>query len=85
MSLYYDAAQFLTGKDSAADGSLTSRIYGAKQLKSKPAQVYALVSQSKKWSSVLSGVIETAGILKLEKKVCGHAFDAMKICSNRVV
>lgn len=69
MSLYYEAVSFLTSAD-GADGSLTSRIYGTKTLKSKPAQVYALVSESKKWSSVLSGVIEAAGILKLERKVC---------------
>ena len=79
MSLYYEAAQFLTGNDSA-DGSLTSRIYGSKRLKSKPAQVYALVSESKKWSSVLSGVIETAGILKLEKKACTYGPRTFVLC-----
>jgi len=69
MSLYYEAATFLAAQ-LGTDASLTARIYGAKALKSKPAQVFALVSESTKWSSVLSGIIDTAGILRLERKVC---------------
>lgn len=68
MSLYYEAASILQNQDNVG-GSLTSRIYGKKGLKSKPTAIYALVSESTKWSAVLKDVVENSGILKLEKKV----------------
>ncbi|EKG12577.1 hypothetical protein MPH_10242 [Macrophomina phaseolina MS6] len=73
MSLYYEAAGILQNQDNAG-GSLTSRIYGKKGLKSKPAAIYALVTESTKWSAVLKDVVENSGILKLEKKVDALAF-----------
>lgn len=68
MSLYYEAASILQNQDNVG-GSLTSRIYGKKGLKSKPTAIYALVSESTKWSAVLKDVVENSGILKLEKKL----------------
>ena len=75
MSLYYEAEKFLAGtsggseKEGQAGGSLKARIFNAKNLKSTPSQVYALVTEASKWSSVLKEVIERAGILKFERKV----------------
>lgn len=68
MSLYYEAATILENADNVG-GSLTSRIYGKKGLKSKPTAIYALVTEATKWSAVLKDVVEKSGILKLEKKV----------------
>lgn len=70
MSLYYESAPFLH------QDSLKSRVFSA-QLKSKPKQVYALVSEASKWSSVLKEVVEKSQILTLERKVSvAHALIA---------
>jgi putative methyltransferase len=68
MSLYHEAAEFLTG-DSSQGGSLKSRVFKKKNLKSPPNQVYALVVETCKWSPVLKEVIEKAELLKHERKV----------------
>lgn len=68
MSLYYEAADVLTAPTNAG-GSLKSRIFGKKDLKSQPAQIYALVIETCKWSSVLKEIIENASLLALERKV----------------
>jgi putative methyltransferase len=68
MSLYFEAASAITNKEKVG-GSLKSRIYGNKTSKHPPAQVYALVSEATKWSSILTEVIEKSGLLKVEKKV----------------
>ena len=68
MSLYYEAADLLTAPTNAG-GSLKSRIFNKKDLKSQPAQVYALAIETCKWSSVLKEVVENAEILRLEHKV----------------
>ncbi|KAL5326890.1 hypothetical protein ACEPPN_004579 [Leptodophora sp. 'Broadleaf-Isolate-01'] len=68
MSLYYEAADFLTAPTNAG-GSLKSRIFSKKDLKSQPAQIYALAIQTCKWSSVLKEVVENAEILRLEHKL----------------
>lgn len=70
MSLYYEAAAILANPDNAG-GSVKSRIYGKKTLKSSPAHLYALISEATKWSVVLKEVVEKSGILKEEKKVDG--------------
>lgn len=67
MSLYYEAASVLAAERSTS--TLSVRIYNTKELKSKPAQLYALVSETVLWSSVLSDLVERTEILKLEKKV----------------
>lgn len=68
MSLYYEAADLLTAP-SKTGGSLKSRIFGKKELKSQPAQIYALAIETCKWSLVLKEVVENADILRLERKV----------------
>lgn len=68
MSLYYEAAEVLTVSNDAG-GSLKSRIFNKKDLKSQPAQIYALAIETCKWSSVLKEVIENADILRLERKL----------------
>ena len=69
MSLYYEAASILT--DETVGGSLKSRIYNdAAKFKSRPAQLYALITETAKYDAFLKEVIENAGILKLEPKVC---------------
>ncbi|OJD30758.1 nol1 nop2 sun family protein [Diplodia corticola] len=68
MSLYYEAAAILENAEKTG-GSLTSRIYGKKGLKSKPTAIYALVTEATKWSAVLKDVVENSGTLKLEKKL----------------
>ena len=68
MSLYYEAAEVLASPTNAG-GSLKSRIFSKKDLKSQPAQIYALTIETCKWSPVLKEIIEFADILRLERKV----------------
>jgi 25S rRNA (cytosine2278-C5)-methyltransferase len=69
MSLYYDAATVLTGDE--LQGSLKSRIYNQNAgLKAKPAHVYALIAECAKYDTFLKEVIDNAGILAHEAKVC---------------
>ncbi|KAH2282632.1 hypothetical protein KXW02_004016 [Aspergillus fumigatus] len=68
MSLYYDAVSVLTAPSSTG-GSFKSRIYSSRNLKSSPAQIYALVIEASKWDILLKEVIEAAGILKHEPKL----------------
>lgn len=70
MSLYHEAADVLIRASKSTD-SLSSLVYSDKKLKlkSKPAQVYALVVEASKWSPVISKIVEQAGLLKLERKV----------------
>lgn len=68
MSLYHETAAIVIGPASHG-GSLKSRIYGSKDLKSPPAQVYALAFESSKWSAVLKEVIENSQLLQKERKV----------------
>lgn len=68
MSLYHEAAQVLSAPSSEG-GSLKSRIFGRKDIKSQPNQLYALVLETSKWSPVVKEVIEAAELLKHERKV----------------
>ncbi|EKJ68080.1 hypothetical protein FPSE_11891 [Fusarium pseudograminearum CS3096] len=68
MSLYHEAAEIVTGSSSEG-GSLKSRVFKKKGLKSAPNQVYALVLESCKWSPILKEVIEKSELLKLERKL----------------
>lgn len=68
MSLYYEAASVLANSENAG-GSLKSRLYRQKDLKSSPAQLFALISEASKWSLVLKDVVEKCGLLREEKKV----------------
>lgn len=72
MSLYHETAAILTAAvngDATHGGSLKSRIFKDKSLKSPPAQVYALALETSKWSGILKEVVEAADILKLERKL----------------
>ena len=68
MSLYYEAAAVLANPQ-AVGGSLKSRIFKHKDLKSSPGQIFALIAETSKWSAVLKEVIEKCGLLAEEKKV----------------
>jgi hypothetical protein len=68
MSLYYEAAAVLANSDNIG-GSLKSRIFNKKDLKSTPGQIFALVAESSKWSVVLKDVIEKTKLLAEERKV----------------
>lgn len=98
MSLYYEAEKFLSATGDAqkatdtpgtstafgtgGGGSLKARIFNAKNLKSTPSQVFALVTEASKWSGVLKEVIEKAQILKYEHKVSrmGLPFQLPIVC-----
>jgi len=69
MSLYYEAASFLSPA-SSKKGSLKSHIFQTgSNLKSSPATIYALISETAKYDSLLKEVIDNAGLLALESKV----------------
>lgn len=68
MSLYHEAASVLSGPRSDG-GNLKSQIFRRKDLKSPPAQLYALALESCKWSAILKEVIENSQILQHERKV----------------
>ncbi|KAK8152868.1 S-adenosyl-L-methionine-dependent methyltransferase [Phyllosticta citrichinensis] len=68
MSLYYEAASVIENANKKG-GSLKSRIFGDKSLKSNKASIFALVTESTKWSPILKDVVEKSGILGLEKKL----------------
>jgi putative methyltransferase len=68
MSLYTDAAKAISNPEKTG-GSLTSRIYNGKTWQNPPAKIYALVSETTKWSPILKDVIERSELLKFEKKV----------------
>lgn len=72
MSLYHEAASVLQ-QDSSSGGNLRSRVFNNKELKSPPAQVYALALETCKWSAVLAEVIDHSQILKHEKKASPSA------------
>jgi putative methyltransferase len=73
MSLYYEAADVLTAP-AGSGGSLKSRIFSRKTLKSQPPQIYALVIETCKWSLILKEVIEHSALLSLERKVDSLTF-----------
>lgn len=70
MALYYDAASVLSSTETS--GSFKSRIYGNDNLKSKPAQIYALISETAKRDVFLKEVLENANLLEDEPKVRLH-------------
>lgn len=71
MSLYHETAAILTaaGPTATHGGSLKSRIFKDKSLKSPPAQVYALALETSKWSAILKEVVEASDLLKHERKL----------------
>lgn len=69
MSLYHEAAEILSAP-SGEGGSLKSRVFRKKNLKSTPNQLYALVFETCKWSALLKEVVENSELLKHERKAC---------------
>ncbi|KAL2752823.1 hypothetical protein ACRALDRAFT_1044857 [Sodiomyces alcalophilus JCM 7366] len=77
MSLYYETADILVPRgpedgskpQRSTSGSLKSRVFTKKNLKSPPAQVFALATETCKWSEVLKEVIENADLLRHERKL----------------
>ncbi|KAH7066616.1 S-adenosyl-L-methionine-dependent methyltransferase [Paraphoma chrysanthemicola] len=68
MSLYYEAAALLANADNTG-GSLKSRLFTKKDLKSSPGQIFALIAEASKWSPVLKDIIEKCRLLEEEKKL----------------
>ena len=79
MSLYYEAERILSDQ-SQQSGSLKSRIFGAKGLKSTPAQIFALVTEASKWSPIIKEIIEKSQLLIHERKVSGSYRNTHKRC-----
>ena len=69
MSLYFDAAPLLLS-GAEPSGSLKTRVFSFKGIKSSTKQVYALLSEASKWSPILTEVIERSRLLQHERKVC---------------
>lgn len=76
MALYYDAATVLSSEKH--QGSLKSRIYGTSTVKSNPAQVYALISETAKRDVFLKEVLDHAQILQDEPKVSAYETETVK-------
>lgn len=68
MSLYHEGAEVLSASSSEG-GSLKSRVFGRRNIKSPAGQLYALVLETAKWSPVLKEVIDASGFLSVERKV----------------
>lgn len=68
MSLYYEAARIL---EAARDnqGSIKSITFGRQDWKSDRKALFALATETAKWSSILSEVIENSDVLKIERQV----------------
>jgi hypothetical protein len=70
MALYYDAAALLSSQSSSR-GSLKFRVYDSNAIiKSSRPLLYGLVTECARWDVVLSEVIDNAGIINQEPKVC---------------
>lgn len=80
MSLYYDAASLLLSSQNPS-GSLKSRVFGSKNLKNSPKQVYALVAEASKWSAILSEVVDKSQLLQHERKLLRIAFSRLGFTS----
>ena len=68
MSLYHEAAQVLDTAQKGG-GSLKSIVFGKKDWKSDPKTLFALTTETAKWSEILSEVLKNSELLKAEK-VC---------------
>lgn len=69
MSLYFEAASVISDCKQQSV-SLKSRLFNTRDLKCPPAQLYAVISEAVKWSSILKEVIERSQLLVYEKKAC---------------
>ena len=75
MSLYYESANLIKTLDDSQDTSLKSLLFSKAKSssdtprRSNPIQLYALITETWKWSPVLTEVVERAGLLAQEKKI----------------
>lgn len=69
MSLYHEAAQIL---DTArkGGGSFKTIVFSKKGWKSDSKTLFALTTETAKWSEILSEVIVKSELLNIEKQVC---------------
>ncbi|PZD46631.1 Sun, tRNA and rRNA cytosine-C5-methylase [Pyrenophora tritici-repentis] len=88
MSLYYEAAAILANADNVG-GSLKSRIYNKKDLKSTPGQLFALIAETSKWSIVLKdlnpilALLLTHDLLLAKSGVAAAAGHVLKLAITR--
>ncbi|KAF2642006.1 S-adenosyl-L-methionine-dependent methyltransferase [Massarina eburnea CBS 473.64] len=91
MSLYYEAASVLANAENVG-GSLKSRLYRQKDLKSSPAQLFALISETSKWSPVLKderkltpvlALLLTHDVLLSKSGVAANANHVLKLAIHR--
>jgi len=68
MSLYLEAAAALENAEKLG-GSLKSRIYANKNTKNGSPHIYAIISESIKWSPILKELVDKSQILHHERKV----------------
>ncbi|KAM3422884.1 hypothetical protein BST61_g366 [Cercospora zeina] len=68
MSLYHEAAEILTSARKHG-GSLKSLVFGQKTWKCDAKALFALTTETAKWSQVLSEVLEKSGVLGVEKNL----------------
>ncbi|KAI1419827.1 S-adenosyl-L-methionine-dependent methyltransferase [Xylaria sp. FL1777] len=71
MSLYHETAEILSAPSSTG-GNLKTRLFGKKakqHVKSPPQRIYALASETCKWSAVLKEVIDSSELLRHERKL----------------
>lgn len=80
MALYYDAATVLSSEKH--QGSLKSRIYGTSTVKSSPAQVYALISETAKRDVFLKEVLDHAQLLQDEPKVSARETETLEVVAD---
>jgi 25S rRNA (cytosine2278-C5)-methyltransferase len=74
MALYYDTAAVISSRSSSR-GSLKSLVYDNNIIKSPAPLVYGLITECARWDVVLSEVIDNAGILSQEPKVCNDPME----------
>ncbi|KAF1947454.1 NOL1/NOP2/Sun domain family, partial [Clathrospora elynae] len=84
MSLYYEAAAILANADNIG-GSLTSRIYSKKELKSTPGQIFALIAESSKWSVLtpILALLLTHDLLLAKNGVAAPASHVLRLAIAR--
>ncbi|KAI9893289.1 MAG: hypothetical protein M1814_000418 [Vezdaea aestivalis] len=67
MALYYESETILRSRFNS--GGLKSTIFAGNYTRTSPAQVYALITETIKWSPILKEVVENAGLLSEERKL----------------
>lgn len=83
MSLYYETATLIPSiEDKTELGSLKTRVFASKNLKSSRLQVFALLTEASKWSPILKEIIERSQLLDLERKVSTSYLYPVEMLTN---